>query len=489
MNIPSSKHSFPVFIGIAAFIYLACMSVRSYSGVFISTDSADFLMGASTWVVVQPYGYPLYMLLGHLVNLLPGNLAANMTILLSALPAAITVMLVYLIVDKLTNKSKIALISSLVLLSTVVFLTEATVTKGYALTAMFMTLAYYSYIKGWKYRIVIFLGLATAVHVTAGIITLLWLVADRRWNIWVGKPGIVYILCGALPYVLIPVLMSMDTPRYLAGEFTLGNLKGYWSGTGQAIIGMLSVFDVPMRWWFLTRVLLISTGVASIALLYSLREWRQRHVLVLIAAPLFMLWYVATCLDMQVWTYLSVGAPFIAILVGLGLSRMEKYHSTVVGITVVILIVANFFFMNAYEIDKANPLMKNYSNLLWSLPDGSAVVVTPGGWSLGLFYTIEEGKELIPVVYAYFPDDVTSVPGMKGYDTYLTRRYGVQWSSTLDAVTQSLETFRPVYFMPILGSQIADCFVLQDPIVYGVLNRVIGLTGESPMEGIEVKYW
>ncbi len=483
-NHPKRYQSFGV--AAVAFIYLAILAVKSYSGVFVSTDSADFLAASKAWMVPQTYGYPLYIVLGHVVNLLPGNLPSNHTVLLSALPAAITIWFTYLIVRHLTSKSCIALVASLVLLSTAVFLTEATITKGYALTGMFLTAAYYSYLRDWKCSVAVLLGLATAVHMTVAFIALLWLLADRRWKMWFGKPLLLYVCCGILPYALIPILMALDTPRFLAGSFTLSNLRSYWSGTSRSIIGMLSINDAPSRWWFVGRILVMSTGLGFIPLYTALRDIKKRYILVLIAAPMFMLWYVATCLDVQVWTYLSIGAPFVAVLVGIGLSKLEVYHTYVLTVSACILIGANSLFMNANLLTTRDPRAMSYKTALEALPDNSVVVVTPSAYSLGLFYTIIDGKKLIPLVYPYLEE--SAAYGTKGYDKFLLRHYDVTWSDTLEGVQQSLDINRPVYFVPGVGSPLEDVFNLVEPIELNTPTRVIGLTGVLPHNTFEVSY-
>ncbi len=479
------KRCLPFVIGIIAFLYFAVMAVKTYAGVFVSTDSADFLAASTVWMVPQTYGYPLYIVLGHFLNLFPGELPAKMTVLLSALPAAIAVFFVYKITFKLTGKVIIATICSVVLLGTVVFLTEATVTKGYALTAMFLTIGYWFYINDRKYLTVIFLGLATAVHMMVVVIVFLWLIADRRWRLWLGKPLLVYIAVGIGPYSLIPILMALDTPRYLAGSFSLANLKGYWSGTGRSIIGMLSVMDAPSRWWFLGRVLLASSGLAIIPLLNRhIYNLRNRQIAVLIAAPVFILWYVATCLDVQVWTYLSVGAPFVAVLVGLGLARMKEYHKYAIAASAIVLVIVNGFFMNADAITRQDPRMEQYKASLEALPDGAVVVTVPSSTSLGLFYTIVEGKNLVPLIYSYL--ELDSTMGMDGYEQYLADKYGVWWRSTLEGVQNCLDNNRPVYYVPIENSWLNPCFTLEGDIQYDMPNRIIALTGVQPQDKIEV---
>ncbi len=481
------KKWIPLILGVLSFVYLSLMCVRQYSWAFVSSDSADFLMASTVWAVPQTYGYPLYITLGHLLNLLPGELAAKMTILLSALPASISVVVVYLTVLRMTSKWRwqyfVALTAALVLLGTAFFVTEATVTKGYALVAMFLALAFYAYIRNWRYRTVMFLGLGVAVHMLVAAIAFFWLLADRRWKLWIGKPLLVFGTFGFVPYLLIPLLMALDTPRFMAGSLSIHNLINYFSMTSRSIIGMISVFDAPVRIFVTTRILIMSLGLAIIALCQNIYKPLTRPVAILVATVLFQLWYVVTCLDAQTWTYLAVAAPAVAVLVGLGLSTMQKAHTYAIATCAVVLVGVNGFMLNANLLDQRHPQGQEYYTMLQELPDGAVVVTEPGPYSLGLFYAIVKGKDLVPLIYPYIEEPRFSVAD---YAQYLETDYGVKWTSTLDGVQECLEENRPVYFITTDISPIRRCFEtsLREPEVLGVspMERITALTGLPPEE-------
>ena len=468
----------PWLIGVVAFTYLTILCVKEYSWVFVSSDSGDFLAASTTWFVPQTYGYPLYILLGHFLNLFPGILASKMTIILSALPAAITVSIVYLTVQKLTQKRIIALVSAIVLLGCAVFLTEASVTKGYALEAMFLSLAFWSYINNWRYRTATFLGLATAVHPTALVIAFFWMLADRRYRYWL-KALWLYILIGIIPYLYVPLLMYLDTPRFLAGSLTKSNLLNYLSSTGRAIIGNLSVYEAPARIYNVAKIILMSFGLAVVPLIISLRKPYGRSKLILLAAPLFILWYVITCVDAQTWTYLSLAAPSIAILIGIGLNKMSREHLIAVGACAVILVSVNAAFLNGAVIERQHPYGMNYLSELNALPNHSVVVTEPGPYSLGLFYAITLDKDLVPLVYPYIEQPLFNVTG---YDEYLHSKYNVpDWSSTLEGVQWCLDNDVPVYLTVQEQSVILRCFNLSGS---GTVEQIVGLTGLQPSKYI-----
>ena len=475
---------FPFLIGIIAFIYFASMAVKTYAWPFVSSDSADFLAASTIWMVPQTYGYPLYLLLGHFLNIFSGELAAKMTIILSSLPGAITIVFVYIIVKRLTNRVSIALVCSLVLLGAAVFLTESTVTKAYALIAMFITIGYYCYLRNWKYRTVIFLGLGTDIHVIVIAIAFFWMIADRRWSMWLTKPLLVYIVVGILPYVMVPILMATVNPPFLAGSFSISNVVHYWTSTSRTIIGMLSIYEFPKRLFEDGQIILMSFGLALIPLFTNIYRIMVKHVAVLIGTVLFVLWYVLTCLDAMTWPYLAMAAPSIVILVGLGLSKMHNWHCYVVATSAIILIIVNVIFMNANTIASTQKYSaEKYYQSLEALPNHSVVVTSPGPYSLGIFYAIANGKDLIPIIHTYTEHE--ALLGMVGYSDYL-KGQDIVGEETIALVQSALSNHMLVYYIVSPGSPLERCFTLANSKEFTVPNKIMGLTGLLPDDKIEI---
>jgi len=379
-----------LIIGPLSFAYYAALSAKSYTWMFVSGDSGDWLASANAWIVPQPYGSPLYISLCRLFGLIP-NQPVTLTILLSCLPSAITVGLVYLIVHKLTNKVWPATTSAFVLLGAGVFLTQSTILEEYALAIMFVTLAYYFYINERSKLMALCLGLGTAVHIFALPITVFWFILQRKqWKLWL-KPLAIFIASGALPYLMIPVLM------YFGEGLTLSGLWEYWTGTSGAIVGTLSIFDAPQRILTITEILLMSLGLALIPLYFGLRKPYDTKKVVLVMIALVSLWYHLTSLDPITWTFLCFGIPATTILVGLGLAELRAKHVYAVAACALVLILINGFFLNASLLTQREPLATTYYNELYSLSDGSRIVATPGRYSFGLLYVISEGKDLIAI--------------------------------------------------------------------------------------------
>jgi hypothetical protein len=444
----------PLTIFVVAATYLSILAVKSFSWTLISSDSGGWLAAATQWQVPQPYGAPPYVLLGRFLSLFHWNLPALMSVFLSAIPSALSVMFVYLILKRLTKSTSIGIISSAVLLGSAVFLSQATITGYHAFSAMWVTLAFWAYIQDKPKLTMVFLGVGTAFHVMIAFIALFWLLGDiaygwkdKRYKIWFYKPILIYIACGILPYGMIPILMAFDTPHFLAGGLSLESIIGYWSTTSRAIMGTISVFEFPARVLNTSKIVLMSFGLALIPFTVYLVSFfkdktKSRYSIPLIGTILYVMWYVLTCLDAQTWTYIVFASSSMVILVGLGLARLKDWHRYTVVASAGLLIIFNAVFLNANVLTNENPKGTTYLAELNALPDNAIVLTEPGPYSMGMFYAINSGKNIIPLVYPYL-DDPTF--GRGDYPEYIHDRWGVQWTSTPQDVKEFQEQMQLEY--------------------------------------------
>jgi len=372
-----------LLIGIVAFVYYAILSAKQWTWIFVSSDSGDWLICANQWFLPQAYGSPLYILPMRLIGLLTDGNATVIaaTVLLSCLPSAITVMMVYLIVCKLTNRVWCALTSSLVLLGCGVFLSQSTVLEEYALAIMFLTLAYFFYIQDKRKLTTLCLGLGVAVHIFVLPIAIFWLILEcKQWKLWI-VPAVIFVTIGITSYSLVPILMRLE------GNLTITNLWLYWTSETGAVMGTLSVFDVPARILSVTSILLMSFGLALIPLYFGLKKPYDTKRLTLIMVV--CLWYCLTSLDPASWTFLNFGIPSAAVLIGIGLSRLTIRHTCVVVASALALVCVNGVFLNANTLTRQSPIATTYYNELVSLPDESVIACT-GAYAFGVLYVMSE---------------------------------------------------------------------------------------------------
>ena len=128
--------------------YYFVLSCKSYTWVFMSGDSGDWLAQAKLWFLPQPYGAPIFIMLAKAINLIGGNLAKNMVFYLACLPSAISVVLVYFATLKVKGSKLIAFVCALVVIGAFPFLAESTVIREHALAAMFVAAA----VLAWAYK-------------------------------------------------------------------------------------------------------------------------------------------------------------------------------------------------------------------------------------------------------------------------------------------------------------------------------------------------
>jgi hypothetical protein len=443
-----------LIVGVVAFVYYAILASKTYSWCFASGDSGDWLASSMVWMNSQPYGSPLYILLGHFVNALPfSNLPLKMTLLLSVIPASITVAVTYLIVKKITSNYKIAIVSTLVLLGAVIPLSQSTILEEYAIASMFVTLAFYFYIQDKKKLTILFLGLGSAIHIIVVCISVLWLIVHfvtdfkniKSWlkYIWI------YILVGILPYSLALILMYADTPRFLSGHLSWSAINNYLSSTDT--IGSLSVWEAPKRLHQFVEVVSVSFGLALIPLSIGFKSLfkENKNFMVALATIIFTLWLYLTNNDPTTYTFLDFGFPLIVCIVALGLFKINKTNLKIVGIGACCLIFLNAFFFNANTITNEKPLATQYEQSLKDLPDGSFVICFSGGnYTLCNYYVLAQGKQVIPLFYSGTTPqkiDALHTPRYTDYKGWIDKHFDVKGEDTMQQVKYLLSQNRNVF--------------------------------------------
>lgn len=365
-----------VVFAVAA-LYYSLLSAKTFTWVFSSGDSGDWLSSALSWIPPQPFGNPVFVLLGHLLNALPGDLVIKMTVVGSCLPSAVTVALVFLITQKLTHSVKIGLLSAAVLAVSAVFLTQATVLMEYPLAVMPTTLACWFYIQDRKTLVALCLGIGAATQVAVGAIAIIWFAIEwRRENIGEWKMAIpVFLAAGILPYSLT----LWELWRYNGG-LSLHILTSYISNT--AGVGELAITALPGRLLHFVAFTVGSLGIALIPAWYGLRMKKVKGYTLLALPAALVSWYYLTSLDPTLWHYLLWTMPSLAVFTGLGMKVLLRSRKAVVApmlLSVLALFAVNTVWLNANHETEKNPVATNLYREFMSLTEG-AVVSVPGGW-------------------------------------------------------------------------------------------------------------
>lgn len=225
-----------------------------------------------------------------------------------------------------------------------------------------------------------------------------------------------------------------------------------------------------------SRLLLMSFGLALVPLVVALRRPISRTVLILLAIVVWTLWYHVTCADYASWTFITYMSPAVAILAGLGLSKLSTTHLQYVMVGALILATCNAYFLSADRLATENPLARSYYDALWALSDNAVVVTTAGSYSMGLTYVISEGKELVPLIYPYMEEWE-----FDDYYIWLDSNYPNIEKGTFNTIETNLAAGVPVYYADSPGRQstIRRCFELEDTVRFQ-LKEIVGLTGLPP---------
>lgn len=463
----------PLLIFLSSFVYYVILSSKQFTWLFASGDSGDWLTASMLNIIPQPYGSPLYIGLGKLLYLLPGDLVIKMTVLLSCLPAALTVMFVYLIVKRLVNQ-KTAIISSLVLLAAGIFLSQATVLEEYSIAVMFVTGAYYFYLKDNKLLAIIMLGLGTAVHVVVPMLALLWLFFIRKdFRAW-AKYLPIYVIIGFIPYLYILYLMSVDTIPFLAGNgLSFQAINSYLGST--KVFGSLPLFNLPERLLHFVTLVLMTFGVALIPLSKAFTKPLDTHIKILLISIIFPVWYYLTCLDPTAYTFITYACPFVAIGVGIGLGKLDMKHYKLVTAGAVVLIILNSVFLNANVLNNQNPKAMTFYNQVTALPEGSAIVIYRGGFeSMATWYAYATGKD---IKFIFTTDDNSDSDILyQQYIEWVNENYGLEGTNTQELVYSALDKM-DVYVLKPLKPEWEEVF---ETVEYSErFNKVTGVDVEK----------
>ena len=476
-----NKNILPIGIFIASFIYYYSLSAKQLTWLFASGDSGNWLATSTLWTVPQPYGSPLYIVLGHFLNLFGGDLVFKMTTFLSVLPAAITVTLIYLIVKRLTDSKDLAVLGSLILLGTAIFLSQATILEEYSIAVMFVTAGYYFYLKDNKYLTALMLGLGTAIHIVVPVLSILWLIFERK-NIkaWL-KPIALYIAVGIMPYFLTLYLLSLSTPHppvFGGNGLNLKALMAYLAST--KVVGSLPVLSFPERLLEVVTISIMSFGLALVPMLWTFkRPYTKAHQIALISI-IFPFWYWATCLDPTVYTFMSYACPFVAITACVGLNKLDFKvffkHFIPVALSALLLILVNATFLNANILTNKNPVATLTLEATNALPDGSYIVCTRGGAKCSAaWWAYAQGKDLKLIFLDRHDRDINELT--KSYVKWVNEYYEIDGGSTLDFITELLNRNEKLYITyPLYGEWEGLLITDNSPMPYSyTYEQVIGI--------------
>ncbi len=219
-------------------LYLLTLAPTVYWG-----DTGELITSASVLGVPHPSGYPTYMLIAHAFTKIPLGTIAWRVNLLSALSAALTILVVYKIGFLISKNRLFSLLGALTLALLPLFWHHALIAEIYAFHLFFLALILYCFLSYYLHQIKwylfagsFFFGIALTNHLTTIFLlpAIILLILAMRTKINFSKAllcSLSFLVLGFTPLFYIP-LRAASTPLWNWGHISnltdaLFHISGY----------------------------------------------------------------------------------------------------------------------------------------------------------------------------------------------------------------------------------------------------------------------
>lgn len=207
-------------LGVSVFVlFLFFQAHGIYGG-----DSGDMVTASVIGGVPHPPGYPLYTALGWILTRLPFSTPAFAVGLLSSVPHALAVFLVYLTTYRLTKRVLPSLLSALVLAGNYLFFLYSVTPEVFGMFDFFVALELYLFVRWYQtknssfaYIISFVFGLSLSHHhVMLFLVPAGAFLASNIYSVTRSSSArtvtlcVLFALVGLLPYLYVPFAASHD---------------------------------------------------------------------------------------------------------------------------------------------------------------------------------------------------------------------------------------------------------------------------------------
>jgi hypothetical protein len=489
LNSKISNHT-RLDIALATLLGLTSLAlyVRTLAPGFLYGDSAEFQTIVFTSGIGHPTGYPIYILLAKLSTFIPFGDFAWRVNLFSAICAAVTVVLVYLLIRKIGAKAVPALYGSLALALSPLFWKNATIAEIYTPSVMCLVLVFYTIIHWWetKHHYWLFFsgllgGLSLGIHATvalSGVAILLFLIlSTRQRDAWISAflgalIGVVVFLCsfllldslnspaGYYNTVVRPSLSvwgmtpaDFDSPfERLAFLYFPPQFSGQFFGVPfDKVLARLIDFAKEASW----SLLLALPGFISLFIPRKNSTHRWREAILLIVAFAGFLTFAATYHVYDFYVYYIPVIVVLVIFISLGVNAIIELVDLMpnlprlvpIGLSIVILIIGFFPSVDdvtSYWKECTPPMLENWEGNYYKNPEihqreietvvnaieDNAIVFTDWDELYGFYYV------------AYLLQGRT---GMSFHETYPQEGVKQLASSAIEYIEANIDS-HPIYF-------------------------------------------
>ena len=323
------------------------------------SDGGDLITAAATGGVAHPTGYPLYLLVARVFQLIPVGSLAFRTNLMSAIAAVSASVLIYVLVTRFLSSSNghsnwlAGLVSAYGFGLSPLIWSQAVITEVYALHALFVVLilylssdhAYLKFVQKYQDQLLgLTFGLAMGNHVTTILLLPLLLFSRiirtptrieatpfaRGWQVdkrpllrrlaWVGA--------GVLVYLTLPLRALTKPPVNWGNPLTLDGFK--WLVSGALYQDQLFVLTLASVWSRTRSVagLLIEQfgipgliiGLIGLIVFYKSSNLYRNTIWIVFAFSAFAIGYATK----DSYVYLIPVFLCFAIWIGLGLAGLTE---------------------------------------------------------------------------------------------------------------------------------------------------------------------
>ncbi len=362
-------------------------------------DGAELITAAATLGIPHPPGYPVYVLIGKLISLIPFSTVAYRFNLLSALSVAmstgfLTSTVVKLLDDDRSSRrvSPIAPISvGLIFAFLPLVWGQALIAEVYSLNLLLISTLLWLLVQensGKKsYLTGIFFGLSLTTHLTSMFILplSLYLLPKKQWHRFA-----IGILIGIVPIFVLPILSSTSSPVIWGRPDTLSGWV--WLVTAQIYRPNILSLAAQEYWTRITEWLsgglwqVLLLGVPLIVLGFVSARAKDRRLLTafLATASLYAV-YAFGYRSNDAIVFILPGVLLFSASLGFGMKRLGNASL----LLPVFLLALNF---GGQDIGDDLAVRSTTEMEMQSLPK-NAIVITPGDQSATtlLYYQYVEG--------------------------------------------------------------------------------------------------
>jgi hypothetical protein len=488
---------------ILLFAFVLLVYILTLSPTINSFDSAEFITGAYTLGIVHAPGYPLYLLLAHLL-IHTFNFSAPVIVnFLSAFFAALCVIVVYKISLHLSRSNLWSATSAMMLAFSSLFWSKALIAEVYSLGGLFVALLFLIFVlfsasASYQYLFLFFFiaGLSLTHH-TSVVLILPWFFigilffSAKKIDVSKLLISFLFFLAPLTLYIYFPIRSaanpSLDYVRKYFGFIDLNTFKGvYWMASGQmfneemwgrpfgeTVLQFLNLLtDLWLNFFGIGLIL------ALIAIFSYIRKIKIIGITVFMSVLTILIFFSAyNVVDSQemILPVLVLLAPFISV----GGASLEKHINILPQVVAknkllifVYFVALSMLIVNWRSVDRSYDwLAHKYSELVLEMVEPNSLIIAQWTTATPLEYMIiVEGRRSDVEIFdrgLYYLGARAKFLDCKKNNNMSTCSYLNE--DTLQKHINNQLSIRPVYITEYDPLLLRDFCLIDEVLVYRVL--------------------